>query len=330
MIIKRIVAISLISTLSIMLVLLLAGLFIPTKTLEKFSKGNSPDATVVAVDKNGNKIEGATVKVQADGSTVVVDQSGNAIAGASAAASTTTTTSSTPSSGGSTGGTTGGGSTGGGTTTPPTSGGGGSTGGGTTPPPTGGGGGGGGTTTPAPTVNSFTASPSSIAYNASSTLSWTSSNATGCTLSTGAVVGANSSTSTGNLTATKSYTITCTGGGGSASKSVTVTVAAAPVAACGAGGTCHLSDITGHATSADCRSAITSGTSGQPAMGAYQITAAFITSHNGQKSGVINTKLCGKAYTGNLRNFTGSHKGPTLSGKTYDGWIANFYIGPYN
>lgn len=314
-----------ISTLSIMLVLLLVGLFIPTKTLEKFSKGNSPDATVVAVDKNGNKIEGATVKVQADGSTVVVDQSGNAIAGASAAASTTTAPAST---GATTGSGTTSGSTGGGTTTPPpTSGGGGSTGGGTTTPPPSSG---GGTTTPAPTVNAFSASPSSIAYNASSTLSWSSSNATGCTLSTGAVVAATGSTSTGALTATKSYTITCTGGGGSASKSTTVTVAAAPVAACGSGGTCHLSDITGHSTSADCRSAITSGTSGQPAMGAYQITAAFITSHNGQKSGVINTKLCGKVYSGNLRNFTGSHKGPTLSGKTYDGWIANFYIGAYN
>lgn len=313
-----------ISTLSIMLVLLLVGLFIPTKTLEKFSKGNSPDATVVAVDKNGNKIEGATVKVQADGSTVVVDQSGNAIAGASAAASTTTAPAST-------GTTTGSGTTGGGTTTPPpTSGGGGSTGGGTTtPPPTGG----GGVTTPAPTATLTAASGgTTIPYNTGTTLSWSSTNASGCTITPtiGAVGVSGSGKSTGSLTKTTAFTLTCTGGGGSKSATVSVLVAAAPVAACGSGGTCHLSDITGHTTSADCRSAITSGTSGQPAMGAYQITAAFITSHNGQKSGVINTKLCGQVYPGNLRNFTGSHKGPTLSGKTYDGWIANFYIGAYN
>lgn len=320
MIIKRIVTISLFSSLGLMLLLLLVGLFVPTKALVQLSKGKSADKTVVAVGKDGKVIEGATVKVQADGTTVVVDASGNTVAGASAAASTTAT--GTTAATGTT--TTTGGSSNGDVTPPP------STGGGTaTPPPATGG---GTTATPAATA-SISATSTSIAYNASTNLSWSSTNATGCTITPtiGAVNPSGSGRSTGALTITTKFTITCTGGGGSGSSSVTITVAAAPVAACGAGGACHLSDITGHSTSADCRSAVTSGTAGQPAVGAYQITAAFITAHNGEKNGVINTKMCGRAYAGgNLRNFTGSHKGPTLSGKSYDGWMANFYLGAYN
>lgn len=312
MIIKRIVAISLLCTLSAMIVILIIGLFVPTKTLEKFSRANSTEQTVVAVDKNGNTIEGATVKVQADGSTVVVDATGQTVPDASAAAqpvattpppTTGTTTTPPPSSGG-------------GTTTPPPS-----TGGGTTPAPT------------APTISSFTASPGSVAYNGSSTLAWASNNATACTIATVGTYGASGTKVVSSLTATKQYSLTCTGAGGtSAAKYATVTVAAAPpVSSCGSGGSCSSADITPHATASDCRSAFTSGTSGQPTKAAYQITASFITSHNGQKNGVILSKLCGKTnYASNLRNVTGDHKGTVLSGKTYDGWIANFYLGPYN
>ena len=85
-----------------------------------------------------------------------------------------------------------------------------------------------GSTTPAPTV-SLTANPSSVASGAASTLSWTSTNATGC-VAAGAWSGnkaTNGSQSTGSVSSSSTYTLNCSGAGGSTSRSVTVTVAAA-------------------------------------------------------------------------------------------------------
>ena len=68
--------------------------------------------------------------------------------------------------------------------------------------------------------------PITINYNASATLSWTSSNASSCSAS-GDWSGSKSiagSQSTGNLTSSKTYTITCTGLGGSVSDMVIVNV----------------------------------------------------------------------------------------------------------
>ena len=81
-------------------------------------------------------------------------------------------------------------------------------------------------TSPAPTV-SFSSSPSTVAKGGSSTLSWSSTNATSCTASGGwsgaeAISGTHS---TGALTANATYTLTCTGSGGSAAQSAAVTVA---------------------------------------------------------------------------------------------------------
>jgi hypothetical protein len=79
--------------------------------------------------------------------------------------------------------------------------------------------------TTAPTVT-FSASPSSVAPGGTSTLGWTSTNATSCTGS-GAWSGikATSGYQTFNsLQSNQTYTITCTGAGGSATMSVTVTV----------------------------------------------------------------------------------------------------------
>ena len=73
--------------------------------------------------------------------------------------------------------------------------------------------------TPAPTV-SLAASPSSIASGGSSTLTWSTTNATSCTAS-GAWTGSKAtsgSQSTGALTANASYSLTCTGTGGSATQ----------------------------------------------------------------------------------------------------------------
>jgi hypothetical protein len=83
---------------------------------------------------------------------------------------------------------------------------------------------------PAPPVVTLTASPTSVAYGASSTLTWSSTDATSCTAS-GAWSGAQAtagSISTGALTASSTYTITCSGAGGTATQSVTVLVGSPP------------------------------------------------------------------------------------------------------
>jgi hypothetical protein len=79
-------------------------------------------------------------------------------------------------------------------------------------------------TTP-PTV-ALSASPTSVTSGQSSTLTWTSTNATSCSAS-GAWSGSeptSGSTSTGALNQSSTYTLTCTGAGGSATASVTVGV----------------------------------------------------------------------------------------------------------
>lgn len=79
-----------------------------------------------------------------------------------------------------------------------------------------------------PPVATLTADPTSVPYNTSSTLTWSSTNgATGCTAS-GAWSGskaASGSQSTGNLTSSKTYNLYCTGPGGQSSTvSATVNV----------------------------------------------------------------------------------------------------------
>jgi hypothetical protein len=77
----------------------------------------------------------------------------------------------------------------------------------------------------APTV-SLTAVPASVASGTTSTLTWSSTNATSCTAS-GAWSGSKALSgafTTAALAVTTSYTLTCTGAGGSASSTVVVTV----------------------------------------------------------------------------------------------------------
>jgi hypothetical protein len=72
--------------------------------------------------------------------------------------------------------------------------------------------------------------PASVAYGTSTTLTWSTTNATSCSAS-GAWWGikpASGSQSTGNLTRNRTYRLWCTGPGGSASAAVTVTIAATP------------------------------------------------------------------------------------------------------
>jgi hypothetical protein len=81
---------------------------------------------------------------------------------------------------------------------------------------------------PAPTV-SLSASPTTITSGGSSTLSWSSTNATSCTAS-GGWSGAEATSGTQKVTptTTASYMLACTGAGGSANATATVTVNAAP------------------------------------------------------------------------------------------------------
>lgn len=85
--------------------------------------------------------------------------------------------------------------------------------------------------TPAPTLT-LTATPSAVTQGQSSTLSWTTTNATSCVASgdwTGSR-GISGSESTGALTAvrTYSYSLTCTGPGGSTLQTASVAVSATP------------------------------------------------------------------------------------------------------
>jgi len=77
-----------------------------------------------------------------------------------------------------------------------------------------------------PTV-SISANPTSVAYGGSSTISWSSKNASSCTLN-GTSVATSGSKGTGRLYSNKGYTLSCSGAGGSASGSVTVRVGAHP------------------------------------------------------------------------------------------------------
>lgn len=80
--------------------------------------------------------------------------------------------------------------------------------------------------TPAPTV-SLVANPLSVTSGDTSTLTWSTTNATSCTAS-GAWIGSRPTAGTENSTAltasNNTFTLTCMGAGGSASKSVVVTV----------------------------------------------------------------------------------------------------------
>ena len=77
-------------------------------------------------------------------------------------------------------------------------------------------------------VVTLTAAPSSIAYGATSSITWTSTDSTSCTSSGGGGTGITGSFTTPALTTTTTYTVSCTGTGGTASQSKTVSVAAAP------------------------------------------------------------------------------------------------------
>ena len=89
---------------------------------------------------------------------------------------------------------------------------------------------------PIPTLT-LTATPPSITSGGSSTLMWSSTNATSCT-GTGFTAGGTSGTATVSPTAPQTYSITCTGAGGTGNQSTTITVSATALTplACPSGG----------------------------------------------------------------------------------------------
>ncbi len=88
---------------------------------------------------------------------------------------------------------------------------------------------GGGNPAPAPVI-SLTASPSSVAINGSSSLTWSVTNATSCEAA-GAWSGAKAmsdSQTVGPLTQTSTFSLSCSGAGNSTTRSVTITVNGQP------------------------------------------------------------------------------------------------------
>jgi len=80
----------------------------------------------------------------------------------------------------------------------------------------------------APPTATLTLSPNSVAYGGSSTVSWSSTNATTCTGANFSTGGATSGSVTVSATQSTTYTVYCSGPGGNASDAKTLTVGAQP------------------------------------------------------------------------------------------------------
>lgn len=86
-----------------------------------------------------------------------------------------------------------------------------------------------------PAINTFTVSPTTVAYNSAATLTWTTTGATSCTIDQGiGSVPISGSISTGNRTTTTTFNLTCINGSGQNTiQSATLTVNPAPLATIG-------------------------------------------------------------------------------------------------
>jgi hypothetical protein len=156
----------------------------------------------------------------------------------------------------------------------------------------------------APTV-SLAATPTSVGSGATSTLTWSSTNATACTGSGGwsGAVAPSGTQVTAALTASTSYSLTCTGSGGSSPPaSVTVAVVPVPTASLTAnpqtvamGGTSTLTWTSTNATSCTASGAWSgaqpaSGTLGTGALSA-SATYSLVCSGTGGSSGTVSTTV---------------------------------------
>jgi hypothetical protein len=170
-----------------------------------------------------------------------------------------------------------------------------------------------------PTI-SLRTSPNSVASGGSSTLSWSSINATSCTGSGGKLAGtlATAGTqSTGALSASTTYTVTCTGAGGNASQSApvtvsapapTVTISASPsTVASGASSTVTWSSTNASSCTASGAGSGAEATSGTQSTGALTATSTYTLSCTGTGG------TTQQSATVTVSQSTGTTAGPTCT-----------------
>lgn len=146
---------------------------------------------------------------------------------------------------------------------------------------------------PAPTL-SLSANPTSVAYNSTSTLNWSTSNATSCSASGGwsGGKGTSGAESVGPITSDTSYTLTCSGTGGSVTRTVALSVQApaaptisfsASPTSLAAGDSATLSWSVTNATDCSASGAWSGskGTSGSESVGPVNATSTFSLSCTG-------------------------------------------------
>jgi len=153
------------------------------------------------------------------------------------------------------------------------------------------------TAPPVPTVNSFTAVPSSIAYNGTTTLNWTASHVAGCVLNPGNSNVAASGSATFTLTASTTFTLTCD----SATQTVAVTVAPPPAPIIGSFTASPSTIAFGAATTLAWSSTHATGCTINP--GAIAVPASGTLA----RSPIANT-----TYTITCNSATGSTNGPSV------------------
>jgi hypothetical protein len=175
-----------------------------------------------------------------------------------------------------------------------------------------------GTSTPPTAIANFTASPSSVAYNASSTLAWSSANASSCSIAPGlGTVATNGNTSTGNLTSSITYTLTCSGNG-TVSRQASVTVGAAPVTCGQAGGACSPAQVATHNSAGDCWMIYG---------GKWYVVTSYVSTHPGGRS-VFNSSTCGVDVTNYLNGSASSAGQRHTHSQTAYATLQSFTGGP--
>ncbi|WP_442755235.1 metallophosphoesterase [Methylocystis sp. JAN1] len=175
----------------------------------------------------------------------------------------------------------------------------------------------------------LTANPTSIASGQTSTLTWSSTNATSCTGAGFSTGGATNGTASVTPAATTTYTMTCSGAGGTsnlASATVTVTAAAQPTATLTANPTSIASGQTSTLTWSSTNATSCTGagfSTGGATNGTASVTPAATTTYTMTCSGAGGTSNPATATvtvtTGGVTkrfDFNASSSGPTATGYT--------------
>ncbi len=168
--------------------------------------------------------------------------------------------------------------------------------------------------TPAP-IGTISAADPSVPSGGSTNITWSSVNATSCTVSAPGWTGTSGNQSTGPLTSSQTYTLNCTGpGGNSAPVTATVTISAAPTADIKANGvdgpiTVNTGDSVSISwTSTDTTTCmVTGGPGGSGTTGSFSWTATTTTTFSISCTGgsatdnvVVNVALAGAANCPNI------------------------------